>query len=210
MFEVDEEVANQSHTVKNMIEGAQGHLPQAPQTLPRTVAHMPLLTPACPHLLSHTDTGTEEMIPLPNVPGKILSKVIEYCKFHVEAAKQVDNKPAKTEDEIKQWDTEFVKVDQATLFDLILVSEPDTQRGCCCCWWCRRAAAAHVRVAAVGHTVRWQVTLLGDHVLSGRYAGVDWRSEHSCCQLGLLAMHACMPLPPRGCSATAALSTHHR
>jgi S-phase kinase-associated protein 1 len=64
----------------------------------------------------------EEMVPLPNVPGKILSKVIEYCKFHVEAAKQVDNKPSKTEDEIKQWDTEFVKVDQATLFDLILVS----------------------------------------------------------------------------------------
>jgi S-phase kinase-associated protein 1 len=62
------------------------------------------------------------MVPLPNVPGKILSKVIEYCKFHVEAAKQVDNKPSKTEDEIKQWDTEFVKVDQATLFDLILVS----------------------------------------------------------------------------------------
>jgi len=88
MFEVDEEVANQSHTVKNMIE----------------------------------DTGTEEMIPLPNVPGKILSKVIEYCKFHVEAAKTVDNKPAKTEDEVKQWDTEFVKVDQATLFDLILAA----------------------------------------------------------------------------------------
>jgi S-phase kinase-associated protein 1 len=88
MFEVDEEVANQSHTVKNMIE----------------------------------DTGTEEMIPLPNVPGKILSKVIEYCKFHVDAQKTVDNKPAKTEDEVKQWDTEFVKVDQATLFDLILAA----------------------------------------------------------------------------------------
>jgi S-phase kinase-associated protein 1 len=88
MFEVDEEVATQSHTIKNMIE----------------------------------DTGTEEMVPLPNVPGKILSKVIEYCKFHVEAAKQVDNKPSKTEDEIKQWDTEFVKVDQATLFDLILAA----------------------------------------------------------------------------------------
>lgn len=88
MFEVDEEVANQSHTVKNMIE----------------------------------DTGTDEMIPLPNVPGKILSKVIEYCKFHVEAGKQVDNKPSKTEDEVKQWDTEFVKVDQATLFDLILAA----------------------------------------------------------------------------------------
>eukprot|EP00879_Flechtneria_rotunda_P002843 GHRR01003056.1.p1 GENE.GHRR01003056.1~~GHRR01003056.1.p1 ORF type:complete len:157 (+),score=51.50 GHRR01003056.1:214-684(+) len=87
-FEVDEEIANESLTVKNMIE----------------------------------DTGTEDIIPLPNVPGKILSKVIEYCKFHVEASKKVDDKPAKSEDEIKQWDTEFVKVDQATLFDLILAA----------------------------------------------------------------------------------------
>jgi hypothetical protein len=72
------------------------------------------------------DTGTEDIIPLPNVPGKILAKVIEYCKFHVEANKKVDDKPAKSEDDIKQWDTEFVKVDQATLFDLILVSEVRT------------------------------------------------------------------------------------
>jgi S-phase kinase-associated protein 1 len=72
--------------------------------------------------VAYTDTGTEDIIPLPNVPGKILAKVIEYCKFHVEANKKVDDKPAKSEDDIKQWDTEFVKVDQATLFDLILVS----------------------------------------------------------------------------------------
>jgi len=63
------------------------------------------------------------MIPLPNVNGKILAKVIEYCRYHVEAAKKgADDKPAKTEDEVKSWDTDFVKVDQATLFDLILVS----------------------------------------------------------------------------------------
>lgn len=88
MFEVDEEVANESTTVKNMIE----------------------------------DTGTEETVPLPNVPGKILAKVIEYCRFHVEANKKIDDKPAKTEDDIKQWDTEFVRVDQGTLFDLILAA----------------------------------------------------------------------------------------
>lgn len=28
------------------------------------------------------------MIPLPNVNGKILAKVIEYCKYHVDAAKK--------------------------------------------------------------------------------------------------------------------------
>lgn len=87
-FEVDEEVAHESQTIKNMIE----------------------------------DTGSEETIPLPNVSGRILAKVIEYCVFHVEANKKVDDKPAKTEDDIKQWDTEFVKVDQATLFDLILAA----------------------------------------------------------------------------------------
>ncbi|GBF95073.1 hypothetical protein Rsub_07574 [Raphidocelis subcapitata] len=89
MFEVDEEVANESITIRNMIE----------------------------------DTGTEEVIPLPNVNGKILAKVIEYCRYHVEAARKgADDKPAKSEDEVKTWDTDFVKVDQATLFDLILAA----------------------------------------------------------------------------------------
>lgn len=65
------------------------------------------------------------MIPLPNVNGKILAKVIEYCRFHVDASKKgPDDKPAKSEDDVKQWDTDFVKVDQATLFDLILVRGP--------------------------------------------------------------------------------------
>jgi len=48
--------------------------------------------------------------------------VIEYCKFHVEARGHVDDKPCKNEDEIKAWDSDFVKVDQATLFDLILAA----------------------------------------------------------------------------------------
>mmetsp|Transcript_52068 Transcript_52068/g.113493 ORF Transcript_52068/g.113493 Transcript_52068/m.113493 type:complete len:157 (-) Transcript_52068:235-705(-) len=87
-FEVDEEVAHESQTIKNMIE----------------------------------DTGSEETIPLPNVSGRILAKVIEYCKFHVEAVKKQDDKPAKNDDEIKAWDADFVKVDQATLFDLILAA----------------------------------------------------------------------------------------
>jgi S-phase kinase-associated protein 1 len=48
--------------------------------------------------------------------------VIEYCKYHVEAGpKEGSDKPAKTEEEVKTWDTEFVKVDQGTLFELILV-----------------------------------------------------------------------------------------
>ncbi|GFR46832.1 hypothetical protein Agub_g8468 [Astrephomene gubernaculifera] len=89
MFEVDEDVAFQSQTVKNLVE----------------------------------DAGTDDAIPLPNVSGRILAKVIEYSKYHVEAEKKgADEKPAKSEEDVKRWDEEFVKVDQATLFDLILAA----------------------------------------------------------------------------------------
>jgi S-phase kinase-associated protein 1 len=88
MFEVEEAVAFESQTVKNMIE----------------------------------DTGVDHPIPLPNVSSKILAKVIEYCKYHVDNQKSTDDKPATPEDEVKAWDQDFVKVDQATLFDLILAA----------------------------------------------------------------------------------------
>jgi S-phase kinase-associated protein 1 len=57
-------------------------------------------------------------------------QVIEFCKFHIEAAKKVDDKPTKSEEEIKAFDNEFVKVDQSTLFDLILVSSLLTRLSC--------------------------------------------------------------------------------
>ncbi|XP_058734542.1 SKP1-like protein 1A isoform X1 [Vicia villosa] len=62
----------------------------------------------------------ETGIPLPNVTSKILAKVIEYCNKHVDAANS-DGRSV-DEDEIKNWDAEFVKVDQQTLFDLILAA----------------------------------------------------------------------------------------
>ena len=65
------------------------------------------------------DDCADNGIPLPNVTSKILAKVIEYCKKHVDAAKP-DEKIS--EDDLKAWDQEFVKVDQATLFDLILAA----------------------------------------------------------------------------------------
>ncbi|CAK9870348.1 unnamed protein product, partial [Sphagnum jensenii] len=67
------------------------------------------------------DTGMDHPIPLPNVSSKILAKVIEYCKYHVDNQKSTDDNPATPEDKIA-WDLDFVKVDQATLFDLILAA----------------------------------------------------------------------------------------
>ena len=68
------------------------------------------------------DDCADNGIPLPNVTSKILSKVIEYCKKHVEAPKPEER--SGVDEELKAWDADFVKVDQATLFDLILVSFP--------------------------------------------------------------------------------------
>ncbi|KAJ4775362.1 SKP1 [Rhynchospora pubera] len=96
------------------------------------------------------DTGAENGIPLTEVNSKILSKVIEYCKKHVDAERAAAACSASTsadeeleernEDfdqdtlsrfielknwalkwELKRWDKDFIKVDITTLFDLVLV-----------------------------------------------------------------------------------------
>ncbi|GLU04608.1 hypothetical protein SLE2022_217460 [Rubroshorea leprosula] len=67
------------------------------------------------------DDCADNGIPLPNVTSKILSKVIEYCKKHVEASKSED-RATSADEELKAWDSDFAKVDQVTLFDLILAA----------------------------------------------------------------------------------------
>ncbi len=71
------------------------------------------------------DVGeSDNAIPLPNVTGPILQKVLEWCTHHR------SDPPPPPEDEIKQrptddideWDAEFCKVDQGTLFELILAA----------------------------------------------------------------------------------------
>ncbi|GKA56559.1 putative gypsy type transposase [Tanacetum coccineum] len=65
------------------------------------------------------DDCANAAIPLPNVIGMILAKVIEYIKKHSEKPKDDDNKKVAEED-LKKFDAEFMKVDdERTLFDLI-------------------------------------------------------------------------------------------
>ncbi|CAL5210884.1 unnamed protein product [Lathyrus oleraceus] len=88
IFEIDQEVALESQTIRHMIED---------------------------------DCADDTGIPLPNVTSRVLAKVIEYCKKHVEAAANSDER-RRDENDIKIWDADFVKVDQDTLFDLILAA----------------------------------------------------------------------------------------
>ncbi|XP_023553541.1 SKP1-like protein 1A [Cucurbita pepo subsp. pepo] len=65
------------------------------------------------------DDCADNGIPLPNVTSKILAKVIEYSHKHVDASSA---DPRVSEEDLKAWDRDFVNVDQATLFDLILAA----------------------------------------------------------------------------------------
>jgi hypothetical protein len=75
--------------------------------------------------------ASDAPIPLPNVNGKILEKVIEYCKYHYEhpTPQSEEKKDEKRTDDIAPWDRDFCQVDQATLFELILVNRtPSTKQ----------------------------------------------------------------------------------
>lgn len=80
-----------------------------------------------PKIMLHADLGMdeddEEAVPLPNVNAAILRKVIQWCTYHKDdpPPPEDDENKEKRTDDISSWDTEFLKVDQGTLFELILV-----------------------------------------------------------------------------------------
>jgi S-phase kinase-associated protein 1 len=65
----------------------------------------------------------EELIPLPNITERSMEKIIEWCQQH-------KNDPAPPEgeedftfnDQIDDWDKEFLRMDDGSLFDLILAA----------------------------------------------------------------------------------------
>ncbi|KAK1629817.1 hypothetical protein QYE76_004132 [Lolium multiflorum] len=64
------------------------------------------------HLIE--DNCIDNGVPLPNVDSKTLAMVMEYCNKHV--ADSAD------EEGLKSFDESFIKVDQDTLFDIILAA----------------------------------------------------------------------------------------
>ncbi|XP_022809997.1 S-phase kinase-associated protein 1 isoform X1 [Stylophora pistillata] len=70
------------------------------------------------------DEDDDEPVPLPNVNAAILRKVIQWATHHKDDPPPPDddeNKEKRTDD-IDPWDQEFLKVDQGTLFELILAA----------------------------------------------------------------------------------------
>ncbi|KAJ1355557.1 Skp1- protein [Parelaphostrongylus tenuis] len=70
------------------------------------------------------DNETNDPIPIYNVSGRIMKKVLQWCTYHKDdppSTDDSDNQEKRTDD-ISSWDVEFLKVDQATLFELILAA----------------------------------------------------------------------------------------
>lgn len=71
------------------------------------------------------DAGADdEPIPLPNVNSNIMKLVIDWCKHHKNEVNNLDDDENDTRrtDDIPPWDQDFLKVDQGTLFELIMAA----------------------------------------------------------------------------------------
>ncbi|VDL71678.1 unnamed protein product [Nippostrongylus brasiliensis] len=70
------------------------------------------------------DNESNDPIPIMNVSGPIMKKVLQWCTYHKDdppSSDDSDNREKRTDD-IPSWDVEFLKVDQGTLFELILAA----------------------------------------------------------------------------------------
>ena len=68
------------------------------------------------------DLGMEEgdeVVPLPNVNAAILKKVIQWSTYHKDDPPQPE---AESTNDIISWDSDFLKVDQGTIFELTLAA----------------------------------------------------------------------------------------
>ena len=63
----------------------------------------------------------EEIVPLPNVRAVILEKIIQWATHHKNDDPPSPEGDDKTDD-VSVWDSEFLNVDQETLFGLILAA----------------------------------------------------------------------------------------
>lgn len=79
-----------------------------------------LLSETFHEMLSHLgvdlECGSNELIPVSNVPGAVLQKVIEWCEHHQEDQRK---ESIDVEAPMADWDKEFFNVDNETIFAYI-------------------------------------------------------------------------------------------
>ncbi|XP_033245018.1 S-phase kinase-associated protein 1-like isoform X3 [Drosophila miranda] len=68
-----------------------------------------------------SEKDEDAVVPLQNVSSTILRKVLMWAEYHKDDPQSPDEDEKRTDD-IIPWDAEFLKVDQGTLFELILAA----------------------------------------------------------------------------------------
>jgi len=64
----------------------------------------------------------EDVIPLPNLTEQCMEKLLEWCRKHKDDIDPQESDDFNFKDEIDEWDLQFLKMDDGTLFDLILAA----------------------------------------------------------------------------------------
>ncbi|XP_037039823.1 S-phase kinase-associated protein 1-like [Bradysia coprophila] len=81
----------------------------------------------CSHLITQMlvdcgiEPGSETCVPLPNVKAFTLGKFIEWANHHKDDVPPKDPND-KNYDDLEEWDENFLKVDQASLIELIMAA----------------------------------------------------------------------------------------
>ena len=128
IFEVEKEVACRSVTVKNMVDDTGLDCPvPLPMVDSKILVRGAVPTHLPPNVAEHValralsrqtiDPYASCLPSPPPPPPRAQIKVIEYCKYHHKAEQE-----SLPEDEKNVWDKDFVKVDDETLFNLILAA----------------------------------------------------------------------------------------
>lgn len=71
---------------------------------------------------------SDQPIPIPNVSGRVLKKIIEYCEHHKDEPlpepddKEEDYSRPRNSDDIEPWDRTFIGNDKEEIFDIILAA----------------------------------------------------------------------------------------
>lgn len=68
------------------------------------------------------DENINEVVPLTKVNSTILSKILEWANHHKDDTESQINSITKSIEDMSPWDVNFLKIDQATLFDIILAA----------------------------------------------------------------------------------------